>query len=232
MKTPQNVLNATYTNRANSRFNLGAQAAGSVWRALKMLFTLPGRRLFVLTPSQSMAALRAENTKLAAINTELMQLAHTDHLTGLPNRRAFLQAGQLELARIQRNGQSACLVLGDIDHFKAFNDCCGHAAGDRILQIVAQSLRTSLRAADTVARWGGEELIMLLPETELLGAQRAAEKCRLAVQAYPLSCREHPTGVTMTFATSACTRFTIEGEVPPLNHRPYQPVRSKSGLNL
>ncbi len=145
---------------------------------------------------------RTRTAVLAAQIAELAHWAHTDHLTGLPNRRAFLQGAQLELARIQRNGQSACLVLGDIDHFKAFNDCCGHAAGDRVLQIVSQRLRTGLRAADTVARWGGEEFIMLLPETELLGAQRVAEKCRFAIQNGPVVCLDQETNVTMTFGVS------------------------------
>ena len=147
--------------------------------------------------------LRARSKEFAARTAELEHLAHTDHLTGLPNRRAFSQAAQRELARIRRNGQSACLLLGDIDYFKSFNDRFGHVAGDLVLQTVATCLRDSIRAADTVARWGGEEFVLLLPETELLGAQRAAEKCRLAVQSCALAGGGNEVnGVTMTFGIS------------------------------
>lgn len=145
---------------------------------------------------------QARTAALAARAAELEHLAHTDHLTGLPNRRAFLQTAHAELARIQRNGQAACVLLGDIDHFKAFNDCCGHAAGDRVLQTVAMSLRRQVRAADTVARWGGEEMIILLPETDLLGGQKVAEKCRVAIQNCPLACSDQLTSLSMTFGVS------------------------------
>jgi len=151
---------------------------------------------------------RTRTAQLTAKNAELVQLAHTDCLTGLPNRRAFLQAARVELTRMQRNNRPTCLLLGDIDHFKAFNDRCGHEAGDRVLQAVATTLRASTRAADSVARWGGEEMLMLLPETDLAGAESVAEKCRLAVQACQLSCRAHPLKVTMTFGV--CMILPVE----------------------
>jgi diguanylate cyclase len=84
---------------------------------------------------------------------------------------------------MQRSGRPACVVLVDIDHFKAVNDRFGHAAGDAVLKLTAKTLAAHTRATDTVARWGDEEFVLLLPETDLAAAQTVAEKCRLAVQA-------------------------------------------------
>lgn len=145
---------------------------------------------------------RARTEKLRTCNAQLLHLAHTDLLTGLPNRRAFLNAAHAEQARLQRNGRGACVILADIDYFKAFNDRCGHAAGDRVLQTVASVLRAQTRAADTVARWGGEELILLLPETPLTAAECVAEKCRSAIEACALRCGESHLYLTMTFGVS------------------------------
>jgi diguanylate cyclase (GGDEF)-like protein len=109
------------------------------------------------------------------------RFALTDQLTGLMNRRAMQAALARETARARRHGAAASIVLCDVDHFKAINDRHGHAAGDQVLRRVAQALAGAVRASDVCARWGGEEFIVLLPQTPLAGARCAAETVRRAI---------------------------------------------------
>ena len=106
-----------------------------------------------------------------------------DALTGLRNRRSFLEAWEEALQRSRRSGKPMSLVLGDLDHFKRINDTHGHACGDAVLRAVAQAIRDSVRAQDVVSRWGGEEFMLLLPDTDLAGARHVAESTRLAIKA-------------------------------------------------
>lgn len=120
------------------------------------------------------------------------EASRTDALTGLPNRRGFLEAGDGALVRSRRSGRPVSIVIGDIDHFKNVNDTLGHAAGDAVLQALAGTLHSTLRAQDVAARWGGEEFILLLPDTVKEGAARVAESVREAVSALAL---EHEGGL-------------------------------------
>jgi diguanylate cyclase (GGDEF)-like protein len=106
-----------------------------------------------------------------------------DALTGLRNRRSFLESWEEALQRSRRSGKPMSLVLGDLDHFKRVNDTHGHACGDAVLRAVAQAIRNSLRVQDVVSRWGGEEFMLLLPDTDLAGARHVAESTRLAIRA-------------------------------------------------
>ena len=106
----------------------------------------------------------------------LEQLASLDGLTGIPNRRQFDATLLKEWHRCQRNRQPLSLIVADVDFFKKYNDALGHAAGDRVLQEVAATLRQAARRpGDLVARYGGEEFVLLLPETNATGAQALAE---------------------------------------------------------
>lgn len=106
----------------------------------------------------------------------LEQLASLDGLTGIPNRRQFDATLLKEWHRCQRNQQPLSLIVADVDFFKKYNDALGHAAGDRVLQEVAATLRqAALRPGDLVARYGGEEFVLLLPETNATSAQALAE---------------------------------------------------------
>jgi diguanylate cyclase (GGDEF)-like protein len=107
--------------------------------------------------------------------------ARVDALTGIANRRALEEALAAEIARAQRFEHELAVLLLDVDHFKDVNDTHGHAAGDRLLCEVARLLSSSARQGDTVARWGGEEFVAVLPETDLDGARRLAERLRLSV---------------------------------------------------
>jgi diguanylate cyclase (GGDEF)-like protein len=125
---------------------------------------------------------------------ELAKLASTDPLTGLPNRRYFLEAASREFEHIRRFGGSASVVMIDLDHFKALNDTYGHAAGDEALRSVTRACR--LRDTDVLARWGGEEFVALLPGTDEEGALIVAEKLRCAVSEEPIEVGS--TNITVT----------------------------------
>lgn len=128
--------------------------------------------------------------------------SRTDPLTGLPNRRGFLEASDNALARSRRSKRPVSVALADLDHFKRINDTLGHAAGDDVLRAVASTLRSSLRAQDTVARWGGEEFILLLPDTGADGAARAAETARLKVAALSVGTKAGSVSVTLSLGVA------------------------------
>lgn len=117
---------------------------------------------------------------------EMRALAFSDALTGLANRRWAEAQLDLELARSERYGGGFAVIVIDIDHFKHLNDAHGHAMGDQVLIALAATLRRSLRASDRVARWGGEEFLVLAPETPLPAATELAEVLRQQVATMPL----------------------------------------------
>ena len=120
---------------------------------------------------------------LQAVIDGLCELSSRDALSGLANRRQFELALAAELDRVARAGEPALLLMIDIDHFKKVNDAHGHAAGDLVLKAVAQALRECIRPMDTVARFGGEEFAMILPNCASYFAQTVAERIRLRVAA-------------------------------------------------
>jgi diguanylate cyclase (GGDEF)-like protein/PAS domain S-box-containing protein len=111
----------------------------------------------------------------------LERQAQQDYLTGLCNRRFFLEQAETELARAQRYDNELSLFMLDIDHFKAINDTYGHATGDIVLQTLSHILRETLRSVDIIGRWGGEEFVILLPETDAQEAAEIAERLREAI---------------------------------------------------
>ena len=121
------------------------------------------------------------------LELELMRLADTDELTGLPNRRHFVGTANLEVERVRRFGVAASLMMIDVERFKAVNDTYGHAVGDEALRRLASAARNSLRQIDMVARLGGEEFVVILPGTREVAAVTAAEKLRRAVSETPVS---------------------------------------------
>jgi len=121
--------------------------------------------------------------RLARQNKRLDELGRTDALTGLANRRQCLALVESELARHRRNGRPAVLVILDIDHFKSINDRYGHPIGDEVLCKVAKVLLESSRKSDSVARYGGDEFVIMLPETTLRGAEEASRRIRAKLEA-------------------------------------------------
>ena len=114
------------------------------------------------------------------------QLAHTDHLTRLANRRGLEPLLKAELQRAERYGLPFAVLLADLDHFKGINDRHGHAIGDQVLREVALRLDHNLRQADTVARWGGEEFLILAPTTDLAQAEQLAARLVEVVRSEPV----------------------------------------------
>jgi diguanylate cyclase (GGDEF)-like protein len=155
-----------------------------------------------------------KNKELDRINKELEEkraalehLSRTDGLTGLINRRHFEERLQAEWARSVRYRSPLSCMLLDIDHFKKVNDTWGHPFGDVVLKEVAAVARRALRDVDVLARYGGEELIALLPETSPDEAWRAAERVRMGVEAMRLTCRtvEPPQVVRCTASIGVST---------------------------
>ena len=123
---------------------------------------------------------RAAEEALQQANQRLEELATTDELTGLANRRRFLEILQAEVQRAKRRESSLALVMIDVDGFKVINDTHGHAFGDRVLVEFAKTLRGGARACDTAARYGGDEFMILMPETRVEEAVGAVERIRKA----------------------------------------------------
>ncbi len=146
--------------------------------------------------------------KLARHNRELTALSLTDSLTGIANRRAFEQAFEREWRRARRKHRAIGLLLVDADHFKRFNDSYGHAAGDEALKRVASAIDdVAVRAGDLVARYGGEELVILLPDTDLYGTLQVAERIHeaLARENIPFPDAPEPGRVTVSIGASVTT---------------------------
>lgn len=132
----------------------------------------------------------------------LKEASNTDFLTLLPNRRAFIDKAQYQLEICQRNNTPLSFAISDIDKFKLFNDTYGHDGGDYVLKEVAKLFQNELRKQDLVARWGGEEFVFMLPNTDLNAAENLLEKIRVALanQSYEFSGKN--LSVTSTFGVT------------------------------
>jgi diguanylate cyclase (GGDEF)-like protein len=152
-------------------------------------------------------------TERKRLNEELLRLATTDFLTGLPNRRAFMAHLDDEQARLQRDvgGRAAVLML-DIDHFKRINDSHGHAVGDAVLRHLASLMRDSQRKIDTLGRVGGEEFAALLPGADLDAARAFAERLRQRIADTPLQLEGYQCPVTVSVGIAAMNRADTSGD--------------------
>ena len=148
----------------------------------------------------SQAAIALENARLHDI---VQRQAITDELTGLVNRRRFLAALEAEIVRARRLGGPLCVVLADLDDFKPINDRFGHHAGDQVLIGFADIIRDHVRDVDVAGRLGGEEFALLLPETDLNGAEAGADRLRRSLEAHEISLGEAPAQrVTASFGVA------------------------------
>jgi diguanylate cyclase (GGDEF)-like protein len=169
-------------------------------------FTDAEQNLFVYLAQQ--AAVAIENV---ALHDLLQTQATVDELTGLSNHRRFRDALEFEFKRMRRTHRPLALVLFDIDNFKQVNDTYGHPQGDRVLQAVARVLRDACRATDEPARYGGEELALVLPETDLDGGYNVAETIRRGVEALEIPLDAGGTlRLTISAGVSALDRFTVD----------------------
>jgi diguanylate cyclase (GGDEF)-like protein len=174
-------------------------------------------------------------------NLRLFKLATEDGLTSLYVHRYFQIRLREELSRAARHARTVALVMVDIDHFKSVNDRHGHQAGDQVLREVAQIIRSTLREIDVAARYGGEELAVVLPETDTAGAGAVAERIRHAIESRRLQVAGQPLAVTVSVGVSAfraasaqrCTREALEGLARRLVERTDQALYAakQSGRN-
>ncbi len=171
-----------------SLFSVGLTALGLLYIALMLLVGLK-----IHASTLEALVLRQRNDQLIS---ELERQVKRDALTGLANRRHFIETGEEELQRATRYRHPLALLMVDIDHFKPVNDTYGHLAGDEVLKAVAAVCAESVRGNDCLARLGGEEFAILMPETGLDEAGAAAERLRVAVER--LRCELHEGLVTPT----------------------------------
>lgn len=148
---------------------------------------------------------------LEAARVQLDVLATRDELTGVFNRRQFLVLADREWARCRRYDMGAAMVMLDVDHFKRVNDLNGHLAGDLMLREIARATGETLRHADILGRFGGEEFIVFLPHTDVLGALDVAERIRERVAAIKLEWRgqQISTTVSLGVATLGISHDTV-----------------------
>ncbi|MBP0047265.1 GGDEF domain-containing protein [Marinobacterium sp. AK62] len=148
-----------------------------------------------------------------ALQQALSRFSYEDALTGVHNRRYLDQMLEHELARGARNQSDISLVICDIDHFKRLNDSFGHAAGDKVLQQVAQQLISTFRSSDIICRYGGEEFVIVMPDTRLEDAKARAEQLRTTVEAADFHFNNLPIGpVTLSAGLSTGQAGSVSAE--------------------
>ncbi len=162
-----------------------APGSGEVARWMMTVSTLAVGGLLVDSLALRLRELAAQHAALAGERATLMarleEVARTDDLTGLPNRRAWDEHLAREVARARRDGTPLCVAVIDLDHFKDYNDVHGHQGGDRFLKSIAAAWRGCLRATDVLARYGGEEFSLALPGCDLGDARELVERLRGAI---------------------------------------------------
>lgn len=140
--------------------------------------------------------------RIAVLLDEQKRLATIDSLTSLKNRRSFVEQARIEISRCQRYSLPLSLILLDVDHFKTINDTRGHAAGDQVLSSLGSLLARQLRTCDVAARWGGEEFVILLPNTDGAGALVLAERLRAAIEGLSISHESAAVAVTASLGAA------------------------------
>jgi len=149
-------------------------------------------------------------TDRVELTQRLAELATTDDLTGVANRRTLLEVAQLELARARRQGLALSLLMLDLDEFKLVNDRYGHQVGDAVLAAVARACAACLRSTDRFGRYGGEEFMALLPGIGLSAARAAAERLREAIETLRVESASGPVAITASVGCSG--RYRFDGE--------------------
>lgn len=156
------------------------------------------RRIGNLGRPDGFTAVVRDATRRRRERDDLLARANTDDLTGLANRRHFEELARREVERWHEASDRLCVAMVDADHFKRVNDTYGHATGDAALQAVARACRQAVRDIDLVARIGGEEFVVLMPQTDLVGAHAAAERIRASVAALEVRHDGHVVRLTVS----------------------------------
>jgi diguanylate cyclase (GGDEF)-like protein len=149
-------------------------------------------------------------TRRRLLEERLKRLADTDELTGLPNRRMFLRHASEALRRVKKNKAHVSLAILDLDHFKYVNDTYGHDAGDETLRQLADQLSRLLRQGDMLARLGGEEMVVLLPDTDEWSAVLLAERLRARIEGYSVETKVASFGATASFGVTQLLKRDVD----------------------
>jgi len=205
------VLLRTVVYPMRSKIEALAEAEQSLRKAQNELERRVHERTAALTLANE--TLQHEIEERTRMQEELQRLATTDTLTGLRNRRAFNEFMELEIKRAERHGNALSLIMFDIDDFKRINDTFGHHVGDDVLIHVAKLIGERIRASEILARWGGEEFIILLPQSNVEHAVHLAGELRERMQAHAF-----PGAGTVT-ASFGVTRFSVGDSMDSLLQR-------------
>lgn len=157
--------------------------------------------------------LSQSNLELLELNQKLNQLARRDQLTGLYNRRVLDETLLNEMERSRRNQRGFTLAIADLDNFKKVNDTYGHPCGDAVLKAVAKTMKEALRSVDTVGRWGGEEFLIILPETPAEGSATVLNRIREKIAKLVIACEGHEISLSISIGMSYCDRDCPKDEV-------------------
>jgi diguanylate cyclase (GGDEF)-like protein len=162
------------------------------------LAILPVMLMAAVWVSRMRENLSAQNDKLLTMTAKLELLVQRDELTSLYNRRHMVAVMQAECKRAERTGTPLSVAMLDLDHFKRINDTLGHQVGDQVLQAVAKAASLRLRSTDVLARWGGEEFLLLMPATTATEATFAVARIRQALAQLDLHMAGQPLGITFS----------------------------------
>jgi diguanylate cyclase (GGDEF)-like protein len=174
---------------------LGGRTLGAISLDAYRRYAFTDSDLQLLVSFAATATTAIHNAQLYA---EVQKQAITDALTGLYNRRGFFELGRREVERAHRFGRPLTAMMIDVDLFKQVNDTQGHLIGDQVLAGVAMQIERQLRQVDLPGRYGGDEFLALLPETDLTNAYQAAERLRRAISQIMYSTENEPVMVTVS----------------------------------
>ena len=183
-------------------------AGGEAVYFLMLCIMVSGVGILTVRLHEMRDRLRRQKVELEAALEHIHRLATHDDLTGLVNRRHMQELLENERMRLERSEQDWCVALIDLDHFKSVNDAHGHAIGDEVLRALSRHAHALIRRTDVLARWGGEEFVLLLPNTPIAMAATSLERLREHFHANPLEVQ----GITLPVSFSAGLTEHVRGE--------------------
>lgn len=211
------ILTTTLDKRTRTKSNLEFLGEGPGNSFICLFVPLPGRRVLLIAEmamsASALATVTAElehtkriltvkETELKAVLAQAEEVAHTDALTFLPNRRQIIKDLQNEVNFSDRYGMPLSISMLDIDHFKQINDTYGHTVGDDVLRNLAVELREHIRYPDTIGRYGGEEFLIVLPHSTLQAAADQAERLCQLVRSLRIKSGEQGIGITVSIGVA------------------------------